>query len=114
MSDLKSGKKPGNDMDEMSSYQGEKRRKVTFRQIIAWIAIILLVGMYVVTLVCSIIDSPLAEQMFHASLYCTFFVPVISWVFLMTVKLVKGSGKNDLYEEDKTEKNKPEKQEKNQ
>lgn len=87
MSDLKTG----NRTEEKASGTDTGRRKVTFRQIIAWIAIILLAGIYVVTLICSLIDSPLAEQMFHASLYCTFFIPVMSWVFLMTVKLVKGN-----------------------
>lgn len=93
MSDLKTAKNAGEKTYEAeSSGTAAGRRKVTFRQIIAWIAIILLAGIYVVTLICSLIDSPLAEQMFHASLYCTFFIPVMSWVFIMTVKLVKGSG----------------------
>ncbi|MGN0294364.1 MAG: hypothetical protein ACI4D3_10230 [Lachnospiraceae bacterium] len=81
----------------------KKGRKMTFRQIIAWIAIILLVGIYVVTLICSLIDSPLAEQMFHASLYCTFFIPVMSWVFIMTVKLVKGNAGDETHNEDRSE-----------
>lgn len=75
--------------------------KLSFKQILAWIAIILLVGMYVVTLIFSMIDSPLAKQMFYASLYCTFFIPVMSWVFLMTVKLVKGRGEDAEEEKNK-------------
>ena len=98
MSDLKTGKKTGEKVSEVQSSEtgfsetAGNRRKMTFRQIIAWIAIIMLAGIYVMTLICSFIDSPLAEQMFHASLYCTFFIPVMSWVFIMTVKLVKGNG----------------------
>ena len=69
----------------MSNQKGKK----TFHRILAWIAIIFLVAMYVLTLVFSIMDSPLAEQLFRASLYCTVFIPVISWVFIMVVKLLK-------------------------
>lgn len=66
--------------------------KLSWKQILAWIAIIFLIGMYVVTLVLSLMQSPFARQMFHAALYCTVFIPVMAWVFLMTVKLVKGRG----------------------
>lgn len=88
MSDLKKSKAAEETVSETRKSHG----KMTLKQIAAWIAIVLLVGMYVFTLICSIINSPLAEQMFHATLYCTFFIPVIAWVFIMTVKLVKGNG----------------------
>lgn len=81
----------------MQKQSSGRRKNMTFRRILAWIAIILLAGMYVLTLIFSLIDSPLARQLFHASLYCTVFIPVISWVFLMVVKLVKGQG-NDREE----------------
>lgn len=63
-----------------------------FKRILAWIAIILLLGMYVMTFIFSLLDSSLAQQLFHASLYCTVFIPVIAWVFIMVTKLVKGRG----------------------
>lgn len=68
------------------------KKKMSRKQVLAWTAIILLVGIYVVALVFSLIDSPFAQQMFHAALYCTFIIPIMCWVFLMTVKLVKGKG----------------------
>lgn len=82
----------------------ERRKKMTLKRILAWVAMILLVGIYVLTLIFSLIDSPLAKQLFNASLYCTVFIPIISWVFLMVVKLVKGRG-ND-HDEKREEKSK--------
>lgn len=79
---------------KMEQQPAERREKMPFKRIVAWIAIVLLVGMYVITLVFSLIDSPLARQLFHASLYCTVFIPVISWVFIMVLNLVKGQGSN--------------------
>lgn len=66
-----------------------KKNKVTLKQILAWAAIILLAAMYVITFICSLINSPFATQMFQASLFCTFFIPVMVWVFILTIKLVK-------------------------
>lgn len=87
MSDLRNDKK-----------HGAGKGQISLKQILAWIAIIFLVGMYVLTLVCSLLDSSLAQQMFRASLFCTVFIPVISWVFIMTVNLVKGSGEKEKEE----------------
>lgn len=98
MSDLKNLKSDKGNAESFANASGGSR-KITFRQIIAWIAILLLVGMYVLTLMFSLMDSPLAQQMFHASLYCTVFIPVISWVFIMTVKLVKGNGNDESDDE---------------
>lgn len=86
-------------MSDYKIHKPHRKNGITLKQILAWIAIVLLVGMYVLTLVFSMIDSPLAQQMFHASLYCTVFIPVIAWVFLMTVRLVKGSGHEESDEE---------------
>lgn len=49
------------------------KKKVTFKQIVAAAGIILLLGMYVVSLILGILG---AEGMFMASLACTIIIPV--------------------------------------
>ena len=56
------------------------------RQILAWIAIIALVGLYVATLIFSLIGSPFAQKMFQASLLCTFVIPIIICLCMMALK----------------------------
>lgn len=52
------------------------KKKITFRQIVAACGIILLLGMYVVSLILGILAKPGAEGMFMASLACTIIIPV--------------------------------------
>lgn len=52
-----------------------------FRRIGAWIGIVLLLGIYVVTLVSAILQKESTSGLFIASLFCTFVVPV--WVFVL-------------------------------
>lgn len=56
------------------------------RQLLAWIAILALVGLYVATLIFSLIGSPFAQKMFQASLLCTFVIPIIIWLCMMALK----------------------------
>lgn len=52
-----------------------------FRKIGAWIGIVILLGIYVVTLVSAILQKESTGGLFIASLYCTFVVPV--WIFVL-------------------------------
>ena len=52
-----------------------------FRRIGAWVGIVLLLGIYIVTLVSAILQKESAGGLFLASLFCTFVVPV--WVFVL-------------------------------
>lgn len=71
------------------------RKMPTLKQVFAWIGIGILVGLYVFTLILSLVDSPMAQQMFYASLFSTFFVPIMIWIFIMTVQWVRGSAADD-------------------
>lgn len=51
------------------------------KSILSLAAIIILVGMYVVTLVFSIMGSEIADGLFMTSLYCTIIVPI--WIFAL-------------------------------
>jgi len=52
-----------------------------FRRIGAWAGIIVLLGIYVLTLVSAILQKESMRGLFIASLYCTFVVPV--WIFVL-------------------------------
>lgn len=55
-----------------------KKRK----QIAAWIGIILLVAMYVVTLVMAVVDKSSSGSWFMASLAMTMVIPVLLWFYI--------------------------------
>lgn len=61
------------------------------QRILAWIAIIALVGLYAATLIFSLIGSPFARKMFQASLCCTFFVPITIWLCMMAFRWAENS-----------------------
>ena len=52
-----------------------------FRRIGAMIGVLLLLGIYVVTLVSAALQKDSTSGLFVASLYCTFVVPV--WIFVL-------------------------------
>ena len=52
-----------------------------FRRIGAMIGVLLLLGIYVVTLVSAALQKESTSGLFVASLYCTFVVPV--WIFVL-------------------------------
>ena len=61
------------------------------KQILAIIGIVLLVSLYVITLVLALTDDPNTMNVFRASLYCTFLVPVLIWAYTFIYKLLKNN-----------------------
>ncbi len=59
------------------------------KQILAIIGIILLVGMYAVTIILALTDDPNTMNAFRASIYCTVIVPVLIWAYSFIYKLLK-------------------------
>lgn len=60
----------------------KENRKKNVKQIAAWVAIILLAGLYVVTLLVAIFDKTASATMFKICLACTFVIPVLAWGFI--------------------------------
>ena len=58
-----------------------------FRRIAAWIGIILLVGMYVVSLIAAMCKSENAHSLFMLSMFGTFVVPVVIYLMEILYKL---------------------------
>ncbi|MCM1089875.1 MAG: hypothetical protein NC092_02645 [Butyrivibrio sp.] len=63
----------------------EDRKKITSKQVVAMVGVVLLVLMYVLTLVMAVIDTSASGRFFMLSLGCTFVIPVIiflySWMY---------------------------------
>lgn len=72
------------------------KKKMKAHQIIALLGVVVLVGMYIVTLILGIINHNQATNLFKLSVFATFIIPIIIYVFLMFYKL---SHKNDIPEE---------------
>ncbi len=64
------------------------------RRILATMGILLLLGLYVTTLICAIIQTPFAHRLFQASLYGTFVIPVILYAFMIALKISGKDRKN--------------------
>lgn len=59
----------------------KEKKKVTAKQIIAIIGIILLVLLYVITLILAFVDTSASGRMFAVSLCCSFILPVLIWFY---------------------------------
>lgn len=59
------------------------------KRILAIICIILLVGMYVVTLILAIMNNELTHRFFMASIICTVVLPILIYIYQWLYKLVR-------------------------
>ncbi len=70
----------------------QKGLPMKLKRILAIVGIIILAGMYVLTLIFALIDSPLKNSLLYASLYCTVIIPVLIYVFLLLIRLFGKKG----------------------
>lgn len=66
------------------------------KRILALLGIIVLVGIYVISLVFALIDHPLKSSMMYASLYATVVIPVLIYAFLLIAKLLHKNKEEEL------------------
>ena len=67
----------------------EEKKKRTPKQIAALLCVVILVGMYVLTLIVACLDFPGAGSWFAACLFATIGLPILLWVYLWLYKLMK-------------------------
>lgn len=71
------------------------------KRFIAIACIILLVGMYVVTLILAITDSSASMNMFKGCVACTIFIPLVAYCYICLHKYaMTRSGRKNYYEKD--------------
>lgn len=73
------------------------------KRIFAWIGIILLAGMYILTLVFSLMHGEIAMDLFKASIYCTIIIPVFLYAYTMMYRYLKGRGEDMRRKSDEPE-----------
>lgn len=64
-----------------SQHSAVPRRKVTSKQVVALIGIVLLVLLYFVTLLAAIFDSSASGQLFWMCLFSTMAIPLLIWIY---------------------------------
>ena len=65
---------------------------MTPRRAAALLALLLIPGMYLVTLVLALMDHPLTGSFLMASLFCSIVVPVFLYAFLLVIRYLKHRG----------------------
>lgn len=72
-------------MEENKITAGENtpapKKKITSKQVVAIIGIVLLVLMYVATLIVSIFDSSASGRLFWMCLFSTMAIPLLIWIY---------------------------------
>ena len=66
--------------------------KTKMKRVLAWACIILLAGMYLLTLIFSLIRSEFAQSMLKASLTMTFVIPILIYAMMLIYKVLKRGG----------------------
>ncbi len=56
------------------------------KRVVALAGVIILAGMYLLTLIFAVTDHPLKSSLLTASLYCTVVIPVLIYVFMLVTK----------------------------
>lgn len=76
------------------------------KRILALAGVILLVGMYLITLVLALISSPATKGMVMASLGCTIVIPCFLYAFMLIARVLdnRGAQKEDQESTDSTAK----------
>ena len=65
------------------------------KRILAMMGIVLLVGIYLLTLIFALIDHPMKSSMLYAALYATVVIPVLLYAFLLIGKLLHKDESSD-------------------
>lgn len=65
------------------------------KQIMAIIGLVIIAGLYIVTLILALTGSESTKQLFTASIICTVIIPVFIYVVSWIYKLIKKDADND-------------------
>lgn len=72
-------------MDHNTQNQNQKSagsgRKVTSKQIVAMVGIVLLVLMYLITLAAALFGDPSSDRLFQTCFLATMVIPILIWIY---------------------------------
>jgi len=57
------------------------QKKITSKQVVALIGVILLALLYIITLIVAIVDTSASGTMFAMCLFATFAIPILIWIY---------------------------------
>ena len=65
------------------------------KRILALLGVILLVGMYVITLILGLTSSPATKGMLIASLMCTIIIPILLYAMMLVARVLGSKEDSD-------------------
>ena len=68
----------------------DKKKKITSKQVVAMVGVILLVLLYLITLFAALFGSSACGQLFMTSMLATMFIPIVIWVYTWVFGKVTG------------------------
>lgn len=71
----------------MSNNANEPKKKMTSKQVLAIIGVILLVLLYIITLLAAIFDSSASGNLFMICIIASVAVPILIWMYSYLFKL---------------------------
>ena len=63
------------------------------KRIMALTGVILLIGLYIVTFIAGVTNTPSSTGLFKASIYCTVGVPGLLYAYMLVYRLLKNKDK---------------------
>lgn len=73
----------------------KERFKMKYKRWLAALAVLLILALYASTLVFAMMDSPLAQSLLMASMFCTVVVPAVLYGYSVIIKYTKDKNKKD-------------------
>ncbi len=64
------------------------------KKIIAIIAVIILLGLYLITFILAILNKPGSAGLFQASVYATIVIPILFYIYLWLYRQIKEKDKD--------------------
>ncbi len=71
------------------------------KQILAILGVVLLLGLYVITLIMAVTDNTSTMSMLEASVVATILIPILMWAYSFIYRLLKKYYGSDKDDEDK-------------
>lgn len=74
------------------------------KRILAIIGIVILVGLYVVSLISAIFATEASATLFKVSIFCTVVIPILLYVYMMLCRVFRPKNNSDIQQDDDSEK----------
>lgn len=74
------------------------------KRILAIIGIVILVGLYVVSLISAFFATEASATLFQVSIFCTIVIPMLLYVYMMLCRVFRPKDHNDMKQEDDSNK----------